>query len=137
MLEDISASTSGTIDTLVMFFLLAAAFSLGYILRYYIGLSMTQRQKEDLDSGVSAMTRKIERLENENKELRIKLQESEKELAKNFVQSKDDLKKIEGIGPVIENMLNQEGIFKWTQLKSENVDNLKKIIYKGGDNFKI
>ncbi|NNF01679.1 MAG: hypothetical protein HKN22_03265, partial [Bacteroidia bacterium] len=41
------------------------------------------------------------------------------------------------IGPVIENMLNQEGIFKWTQLKSENVDNLKKIIYKGGDNFKI
>lgn len=50
---------------------------------------------------------------------------------------KDDLKRIEGIGPKIEKMLNDELIYTWAELAAAPVDRLKSILRKGGDRYKM
>lgn len=52
----------------------------------------------------------------------------------NFV---DDLTKIEGIGPKIEQLLNEAGILNFAQLKSASRDTLKAILDEGGPQFKM
>ena len=50
---------------------------------------------------------------------------------------RDDLKRIEGIGPKIEKMLNDELISTWAELAVAPVDRLKNILRKGGDRYKM
>jgi predicted flap endonuclease-1-like 5' DNA nuclease len=50
---------------------------------------------------------------------------------------KDDLKRIEGIGPKIEKMLNDNQIYTWAELSAAPVDRLKGILRKGGDRYKM
>jgi len=50
---------------------------------------------------------------------------------------RDDLKRIEGIGPKIEKMLNDDLIFTWAELAAAPVDRLKGILRKGGDRYKM
>lgn len=50
---------------------------------------------------------------------------------------KDDLKRIEGIGPKIEKMLNDDLIYTWAELAEAPVDRLKGILRKGGDRYKM
>ena len=50
---------------------------------------------------------------------------------------KDDLKRIEGIGPKIEKMLNKSGIQTWDKLANTEVDDLNGILATGGDRYKI
>jgi len=50
---------------------------------------------------------------------------------------RDDLKRIEGIGPKIEKMLNDELISTWAELAATPVDRLKGILRKGGDRYKM
>jgi predicted flap endonuclease-1-like 5' DNA nuclease len=50
---------------------------------------------------------------------------------------RDDLKRIEGIGPKIEKMLNDELIYTWAELAAAPVDRLKSILRKGGDRYKM
>jgi len=47
----------------------------------------------------------------------------------------DDLKKIEGIGPKIAEMLNNAGILTFTQLADSSVDKLKEILATGGKRY--
>jgi predicted flap endonuclease-1-like 5' DNA nuclease/predicted nucleic acid-binding Zn-ribbon protein len=49
----------------------------------------------------------------------------------------DDLKQIEGIGPKIEELLNEEGIYKYEQLAATKVDTLRAILDKAGTRFKM
>ena len=49
----------------------------------------------------------------------------------------DDLTVIEGIGPKIEKMLNDELIYTWAELAAAPVDRLKGILRKGGDRYKM
>ncbi len=49
----------------------------------------------------------------------------------------DDLKRIEGIGPKIEELLNSEGIYKYEQLATTKVDTLRAILDKAGTRFKM
>jgi len=58
-------------------------------------------------------------------------------LAQAAPTTKDDLKKIEGIGPKIERLLNDAGIYTWRQLADSNVDHLKEILQAAGDRYKI
>ena len=46
---------------------------------------------------------------------------------------KDDLKKIEGSGPRIEKMLNDDQIFTWAELAEADVARLKGLLRRGGD----
>ena len=50
---------------------------------------------------------------------------------------KDDLKRIEGIGPKLEAMLNDELIFTWAELAATPVDRLRSILRKGGSRYKM
>jgi predicted flap endonuclease-1-like 5' DNA nuclease len=50
---------------------------------------------------------------------------------------KDDLKRIEGIGPKIEKMLNDDLIYTWAELAEAPVDRLRGILRKGGNRYKM
>ncbi len=50
---------------------------------------------------------------------------------------KDDLKRIEGIGPKIEKMLNDDLIYTWAELAEAPVERLKATLRKGGDRYKM
>lgn len=49
----------------------------------------------------------------------------------------DDLKIVEGIGPKIADLLNNEGIKTWKQLSETSTDRLKEILDTAGPNFQI
>lgn len=48
----------------------------------------------------------------------------------------DDLKKVEGIGPKIEQILNDGGIHTWRQLSQAKVEDLKKLLTEAGNRYK-
>lgn len=50
---------------------------------------------------------------------------------------KDDLKKIEGIGPKIEGLLNQAGIETFGQLSKAKADKLKSVLQNAGPRYKM
>jgi predicted flap endonuclease-1-like 5' DNA nuclease/predicted nucleic acid-binding Zn-ribbon protein len=50
---------------------------------------------------------------------------------------KDDLKKIEGIGPKIEQLLHKGGIHTFYELSEANVDRLKEILHEAGERFQM
>ena len=50
---------------------------------------------------------------------------------------KDDLKRIEGIGPRIEKMLNDDQIFTWAELADAQVERLKGLLRRGGDRYRM
>jgi len=49
----------------------------------------------------------------------------------------DDLKVIEGIGPAIENLLNEKGIFTYEQLSLEQVTRLEQLLDEAGPRFRV
>lgn len=50
---------------------------------------------------------------------------------------RDDLKRIEGIGPKIEKMLNDNLIYTWAELSAAPVDRLKQILRSGGERYRM
>ncbi|MCE7040962.1 hypothetical protein [Dyadobacter sp. CY312] len=52
-------------------------------------------------------------------------------------EKRDDLKIIEGIGPVIEEVLNSEGIYTLSQLSETKPDQLIRILQNSGNKFQI
>jgi len=50
---------------------------------------------------------------------------------------RDDLKRIEGIGPKIARLLNEHGIYTFAQLASTSTDRLQEILEAGGPNFQL
>lgn len=49
----------------------------------------------------------------------------------------DDLKKVEGIGPKIAGLLNEDGILTYADLANADVDRLKRILKKAGSQYRI
>ena len=58
-------------------------------------------------------------------------------LATGAKPAKDDLKKVEGIGPKIEQLLNVDGIMTWRQLSEADIDRLKRILDAAGPRYRI
>ncbi len=50
---------------------------------------------------------------------------------------KDDLTKIEGIGPKIQELLNADGIWSWKQLASVNIERIQKILDNAGPRYRV
>ena len=50
---------------------------------------------------------------------------------------RDDLKKIEGIGPKIQKLLNDDQIFTFAELAEAPPDRLKGILRRAGDRYKM
>jgi large subunit ribosomal protein L17 len=61
--------------------------------------------------------------------------EAEVAVADAEVAAKDDLKKIEGIGPKIEEIFNAAGILTFAELASTSVEKLKELLEAAGSNF--
>ena len=55
--------------------------------------------------------------------------------ARQETSESDDLKKVEGIGPKIEEVLNKEGINTWKELASATTDQLKAILANAGSRY--
>lgn len=49
----------------------------------------------------------------------------------------DDLKIVEGIGPKIEGLFNEAGIFTWADLKNADIEKLKEILAEAGSRYRI
>ncbi|MEM8996670.1 MAG: 50S ribosomal protein L27, partial [Acidobacteriota bacterium] len=49
----------------------------------------------------------------------------------------DDLKKVEGIGPKIEGLLNDDGLWTWEALATAPVERLQKILDAAGPRYRI
>ena len=54
-----------------------------------------------------------------------------------LADTKDDLKKIEGIGPKIEGLLNEGGIYSFRQLADAKLERLQEILDAAGSRYKI
>lgn len=52
-------------------------------------------------------------------------------------QEIDDLKKMEGIGPKIESLLNDANIYSWSKLSVTNPSTIREILLAAGDRFKM
>ena len=50
---------------------------------------------------------------------------------------KDDLKKVEGIGPKIQELLNNDGIWNFKQLSTATVNRLKKVLDSAGSRYRM
>lgn len=57
--------------------------------------------------------------------------------AKKKIDTVDDLKVIEGIGPALEKWLNENQIFSYDQLANKKVSELEEILEKGGPRFRV
>ena len=60
-----------------------------------------------------------------------------KKASKKTTTEKDNLKKIEGIGPKIEKLLNAENIFTFDQLAKAKLTVLKNVLTEAGSRFKM
>lgn len=50
---------------------------------------------------------------------------------------RDDLKVVEGVGPRIEELLNQHGIFTWSMLAKTPIERLARILETGNGHLKM
>lgn len=53
------------------------------------------------------------------------------------VTKKDDLTKVEGIGPKIKGLLNDDGIWTWKKLSETTSSHIQKILDKAGPRYKV
>jgi len=60
-----------------------------------------------------------------------------KKAAKKSADGKDDLKKVEGIGPATEKLFNAAGIMTFAELAGTEVDKLKEILAEAGSRYKL
>lgn len=63
--------------------------------------------------------------------------DSAKEEEISHLNDHDDLKKIEGIGPKIEEVLNSSGIYTYRQLHNSNKNRLKNLLENAGNQFRV
>jgi predicted flap endonuclease-1-like 5' DNA nuclease len=130
--------------------MLLVAFILGYLLRYFLGSKSSGNEWEakykELFHQHELLQNKLKMFETENRklsdELKACLEGSKQTTGLGFVSKaapgkKDDLKKVEGIGPKIEQMLNAEGIYTFAQLAQTEVSFIQSILDKGGPAYKV
>ncbi len=99
----------------------------GGIIAWLIGLFYWRREREACEKEKAALQAKC-------RELESALQRVPPVAAP---QAPNDLKQIEGIGPKIEQLLNDHGIWTFAQLANTSVDRLRAILEAGGPNFRL
>ncbi len=143
-----SAADSYGKDTAIfeIILMLLVAFILGYLLRYLLGGKSTDDvnwkvKYEDLDHKYTLSTNQLSIYETENKRLKTELDECNKGTKMGFAavppEERDNLKKVEGIGPKIEQLLFDGGVYTWEQLSQTDVSYIQKILDNAGPNYKV
>lgn len=133
MWENITSSTKGaaTIEIIIM---LLVAFILGYLLRYFLGNKGT-------DNGLQV---EVDRLRSANAKIKADLDACMTSKASAIPvaamarpTNPDDLKKIEGIGPKIEQIMNNGGVWTWAAMADSTSDYLNGLILAEWPNNKV
>jgi predicted flap endonuclease-1-like 5' DNA nuclease len=121
------------IAQIVLCLLIAAAlgFFIGWFLRGYF----CDQKIAELESAGTAASPAGGALESKIDTLMDRFAALEASLASGTVR--DDLTRIEGIGPKIQQLLNDAGILTWGQLATAPVDRLKNILHLAGERFQI
>lgn len=95
------------------------------------------RLQAELEEQRSSSSGKIASLEAELAACNEKASSMALGIAGAYTGPKDDLKVIEGIGPKIEELFNNAGIYSFAQLATTEVSVLQKILDDGGPRFQI
>ena len=133
---------TATAEIIIM---LLVAFILGYLLRYFLSddssdkleyeelyqkYMYTKDELKKCKAALSAAQKEAPAPEQPVKQSLVKVPEPE-----NII--KDDLKKIEGIGPKIEQLLYAEGIYTWDDLSKTAVQQIQIILDNAGPRFRV
>ncbi|MCB0518975.1 MAG: hypothetical protein H6577_22615 [Lewinellaceae bacterium] len=108
-------------------------------------------KSEELEKENAQLHKKVRSLEGDISGLKFKLEKCEENLSAAAVAgagiamgraagpppNPDDLKKVEGIGPKIEKLCNNKGIWTWRQLSQTSVEFLQKMLDEAGPNYRI
>lgn len=108
-------------------------------------------KSEELEKENTQLHAKVRSLEGDISGLKFKLEKCEQNLAAAATAgagialgrasmpppNPDDLKKVEGIGPKIEKLCNEKGIWTWRQLSQTSVEFLQEMLDEAGPNFRI
>lgn len=98
------------------------------IIGYIIGHRSRNKHIEELEESISRFREDLEHCKNSTLALTPAFS------ARTPVE---DLKIIEGIGPKIEKLLNNSGIFNLSQLSEIPVENIRQILYNAGPKFRM
>lgn len=114
----------GTRDSVVVILFLIVAWLLGYLVKHLQLSSRIDELETDLRAIRSShIDAQAESLPFEN--------------ASGASVQADDLKRLEGIGPKIEELLNGVGIHTWKQLSLTSPEVLATILQRAGDRYRI
>jgi predicted flap endonuclease-1-like 5' DNA nuclease len=125
---------SGTLTdhTLEIIIMLLVAFVLGYLLRYFLTIDRLKKLKK-LTVEHEALQAEQEKCKTDIEGLKARIAQLEKAKPDKV----DDLKIVEGIGPKIEQVLNQAGIWTFNQLAKLNEGALRKVLTDADPSYKI
>lgn len=114
----------GTRDSVLVIVFLFVAWLLGYLVKH---LSLSARIAE-LEGDL--IVSRSSRVDTQTEPLPF-------DATPSGVLAHDDLKRLEGIGPKIEELLNAAGIHTWQKLAQTTPEELAIILQNGGERFRI
>ncbi len=130
MFQDITTRYDLTDATLEIIIMLLGAFILGYLLRYFLkGSSSDKGRLAELEAQLSTAHSQQQQSNAELSDLRLKLS--------NYLPKPEDLKVVEGIGPKIEGLLKEAGIKTWRDLANSDVVKIQDLLNNAGDRYRI
>jgi predicted flap endonuclease-1-like 5' DNA nuclease len=119
------------VSQIVLCLVLAAA--LGFVIGWFLRGLMSESESTTLDThaaiGAGAIEAKLD-------DLLARCGAMEAKLASGAAV-RDDLTRIEGIGPKIQELLYDAGVLTWGQLATTPTDRLKNILHLAGERFQI
>jgi predicted flap endonuclease-1-like 5' DNA nuclease len=110
------------------------------LLGYIIGYRRNRGVKARLESDLTSLTNDLENCRNAVADAAQQMGDvsaAPVPLAAATSEKRDNLKKIEGIGPKIEQLLNQEGIVSFRQLSQADPETLSSILKAAGPRFQM
>lgn len=131
----------------ILFFMLGLGLLLWWLLSQLLGRDY-RRRIEELEARISSLEDQNTKLKDRNAYLEAELENCRKSKATGVASAsgiaaasakpqKDDLKIVEGIGPKIEKLFNDAGIYSFDQLAHTDSDRLKDILLGGGTRFQM
>ncbi len=118
--------------TLITAILLLIALVTGYFLRYII----TRSQNQKYQDRIGHLEISLKKAHSERDQLVAELGVYKSRFEAHLPKA-DDLKIVEGIGPKIESLLKEAGIYNWQDLANAELSRLREVLKKAGDRYRV